>query len=110
MPRSTSGRTGRWRRYTDGATKFGFEKPKHQHEPVVLPFGFPQAIDLLNHASKVPVRVTPFKVNHGSDVPHAMGMVVELLDKKGKPAERICYTADIAYLKICISISLAATF
>lgn len=88
-----------WDQDTDGATKFGFEKPKHQHEPVVLPSGFPQPINLLNHAAKIPVRVTPFKVNHGSDVPHAMGMVVELLDKKGKPAVQIGYTADTAYFE-----------
>jgi tetratricopeptide (TPR) repeat protein/ribonuclease BN (tRNA processing enzyme) len=88
-----------WDQDTDGATKFGFEKPKHQHEPVVMPSGFPQAINLLNHAAKIPVRVTPFKVNHGSDVPHAMGMVMELLDKKGNPAVRVGYTADTGYFE-----------
>jgi tetratricopeptide (TPR) repeat protein/ribonuclease BN (tRNA processing enzyme) len=88
-----------WDQDTDGATKFGFEKPKHQHEPVILPSGFPQAINLLDHPAKIPVRVTPFKVNHGSDVSHAMGMVVELLDKNGKSAVRIGYTADTAYFE-----------
>ena len=88
-----------WDQDTHGATKFGFEKAKHQHEPVLLPSGFPQPINLLEHAAKIPVRVTPVKVNHGSGAPHAMGMVVELLDKKGKPAVRIGYTSDTAYFE-----------
>ncbi len=88
-----------WDQDTDRATKFGFEKPKHQHEPVLMPSGFPQAINLLDHPAKIPVRVTPFKVNHGSDVSHAMGMVIDLLDKKGKPAMQIGYTADTAYFE-----------
>ncbi len=43
----------------------------------------------------------PFKVQHETkgDVPHAMGMVVELLDKKGNTALRIGYTGDTAYFK-----------
>ena len=86
-----------WDQDTGGATKFGFEKPQHQHEPVVMACGFPQPIDLSAHKAKIPVRITPFKVNHGSDVPHAMGMLVELLDKKGKCAMRIGYTGDTAY-------------
>lgn len=84
---------------TSGATKFGFEKPKHQYEPVVLASGFPQPINLLEHKAKIPVRVTPFKVQHGDDVPHAMGMRVELLDDHGKTAVRIGYTADTAYFQ-----------
>ena len=88
-----------WDQDTHGATKFGFKKAKHQHEPVLMPSGFPQPINLLDHAAKIPVRVTPIKVNHGSGAPHAMGMVVELLDKKGKPAVRIGYTSDTAYFK-----------
>jgi Tfp pilus assembly protein PilF/ribonuclease BN (tRNA processing enzyme) len=86
-----------WDQDTNGATKFGFEKPKHRHEPVVLASGFPQPIDLRDHVAKIPVRITPFKVNHGIDVPHAMGMLVELLTKTGKPAMRIGYTADTAH-------------
>jgi Tfp pilus assembly protein PilF/ribonuclease BN (tRNA processing enzyme) len=86
-----------WDQDTDGATKFGFINPEHRHEAVVLPAGFPQAINLMEHPAKLPLRVIPFKVNHGSDVPHAMGMVVELLDKKGKTALRIGYTADTSY-------------
>jgi hypothetical protein len=61
--------------------------------------GFPQPINLLKHKTKIPIQVTPFKVNHGNDVPHAMGMVVELLDENGKPTVRIGYTADTAYFE-----------
>ncbi len=86
-----------WDQDTDGATKFGIAKAPHRHEPVVLPCGFPQPINLRDHATKIPVCITPFKVNHGSDVPHAMGMVVELLDRNGKPSLRIGYTADTGY-------------
>jgi tetratricopeptide (TPR) repeat protein len=86
-----------WDQDTDGATSFGIEKAQHHHEPVVLASGFPQPINLRDHAAKIPVRLTPFKVSHASDVPHAMGMLLELLDKKGKPALRIGYTADTAY-------------
>ncbi len=86
-----------WDQDTGAATKFGFEKPQHQHEPVVMASGFPQPFDLSAHPAKIPVRLTPFKVNHGSDVLHAMGMLVELLDKKGKCAMRIGYTGDTAY-------------
>ena len=88
-----------WDQDTSGATKFGFERPKHQHEPVVLASGFPQPINLLKHPARIPICVTPFKVNHGSDVPHAMGMRVELLDEAGQPAVRIGYTADTAYFE-----------
>lgn len=88
-----------WDQDTDGATKFGFQKPQHQHEPVVMASGFPQPINLLKHSARVPIQVKPFKVNHGNDVPHAMGIVVELLDKKGKPLLRIGYTADTGYFE-----------
>jgi tetratricopeptide (TPR) repeat protein/ribonuclease BN (tRNA processing enzyme) len=86
-----------WDQDTHGATKFLIEAPKHHHEPIVLATGFPQPIHLGKHTAKLPVRITPFKVNHGNDVLHAMGMVVELLDKNGKPALRISYTADTVY-------------
>ncbi|GEP46388.1 tetratricopeptide repeat protein [Brevifollis gellanilyticus] len=88
-----------WDQDTEHATKFAIEKPQHQHPPIVMPSGFPQSVNLAKHDAKVPVRVTPFKVNHGSDVQHAMGMMVELLDKKGKTALRIGYTADTAYFE-----------
>ena len=86
-----------WDEDTSKATSFGIEKPQHHHEPVVLTSGFPQPINLQRHAARIPVRLTPFKVNHGGDVPHAMGMLLELLDKRGKPVLRIGYTADTAY-------------
>jgi len=41
-----------WDQDTDGATKFGIEKPQHHYEPVVLPCGFPQPIDLLGSGKK----------------------------------------------------------
>lgn len=88
-----------WDQDTEHATKFAIEKPQHQHPPIVMPSGFPQSVNLAKHDSKVPVRITPFKVNHGGDVQHAMGMMVELLDKKGKVAVRIGYTADTAYFE-----------
>jgi tetratricopeptide (TPR) repeat protein/ribonuclease BN (tRNA processing enzyme) len=88
-----------WDQDTNGATEFGFVKPEHRHEPVVLAYGFPQPINLNEHAAGIPSRITPFAVNHGNDVPHAMGMVVELLDNEGKPAVRIGYTADTAYFE-----------
>ncbi len=88
-----------WDQDTCGATKFGFEKAQHQLDPILMGSGFPQPLDLAKHPAKIPVRITPFKVNHGSDVPHAMGMMVELLDGKGKPVVRIGYTADTAYFE-----------
>lgn len=88
-----------WDEDTGGATKFGFDKPEHQHPPIVMGSGFPQPFDLSQHAAKVPVRITPFKVNHGSDVPHAMGMMIELLDEKREAVLRIGYTADTAYFE-----------
>lgn len=86
-----------WDQDTDKATKFSFEAPKHLYEPVVLASGFPQAIDLEKHPAKLPLRILPFKVNHGTDVLHAMGVVLELLDVSHKVALRIGYTADTAY-------------
>jgi Tfp pilus assembly protein PilF/ribonuclease BN (tRNA processing enzyme) len=88
-----------WDQDTSGATKFGFERPQHQSEPILMGSGYPQPFDLSIHPAKVPIRITPFKVDHGKDVSHAMGMVVELLDKKRKPALRIGYTADTAYFE-----------
>jgi tetratricopeptide (TPR) repeat protein/ribonuclease BN (tRNA processing enzyme) len=88
-----------WDQDTDGATDFGIEKPRHHHEPVVLACGFPQPIDLRIHPAKIPARVIPFKVSHGNDVPHAMGVVVELINEKSKPAVRIGYTGDTAYFE-----------
>jgi Tfp pilus assembly protein PilF/ribonuclease BN (tRNA processing enzyme) len=86
-----------WDQDTDGATNFGIEKPRHQHEPVVMSCGFPQPINLQEHEAKIPMRLTPFNVRHGKDVPHAMGMVLELLNDKGIPAIKIGYTGDTAY-------------
>lgn len=86
-----------WDQDTDAATSFGIEKPQHHHDPVLLQSGFPQPINLQDHPANIPIRLTPFKVNHGKDVPHAMGMVVELLDDDGEPAMRIGYTADTVY-------------
>ncbi len=88
-----------WDQDTNGATDFGFGKPAHQYEPIVLSSGFPHPINLLGHPSGIPLCITPFKVMHGNDVPHAMGMVVELLDEKGNAAVRIGYTADTAYFE-----------
>jgi Tfp pilus assembly protein PilF/ribonuclease BN (tRNA processing enzyme) len=79
------------------ATKFSIEKPEHQHPPIFLDFGFPQPIDLRKHPEKLPIRVIPFTVKHGVDVPHAMGMVIELLDEKGVTALRIGYTGDTTF-------------
>ncbi|GAA5141894.1 hypothetical protein GCM10023213_26880 [Prosthecobacter algae] len=86
-----------WDEDTSTATKFGFDKPQHQHPPIVMGSGFPQPLHLGEHPAKIPVRITPFKVNHGTDVQHALGMMVELLDNKGKTVLRIGYTADTAY-------------
>jgi tetratricopeptide (TPR) repeat protein/ribonuclease BN (tRNA processing enzyme) len=86
-----------WDQDTAGATSFAFERPKHQHRPVVLASGFPQPINLMKHPSHLPIRVVPFKVNHGGDVPNAMGMVIELLGDDGEPEVRIGYTGDTAY-------------
>jgi len=88
-----------WDEDTDKATKFNIEKPQHRHEAIAFSHGFPQPISFIKHASKIPLRVVPFKVDHGSDVPKAMGMVIELLDKKGKPQLRIGYTADTEYFE-----------
>lgn len=90
-----------WDEDTARATDFGSNVPEHRAEPIVMASGFPHPIDLsgppIPIPARVPVRVTPFKVNHGSDVPRAMGMTIELLDEDGGPALRIGYTADTAY-------------
>jgi tetratricopeptide (TPR) repeat protein len=86
-----------WDQDTDAATQFGFDSPEHQHPPIVMASGYPLPLDLSKHSAKIPVRFTPFKVNHGSDVQHAMGMVIELLDNRGKTTARIGYTADTGY-------------
>jgi ribonuclease BN (tRNA processing enzyme) len=88
-----------WDQDTNNEIKFGITTPAHHYEPIVFPSGYPQPIDLAVHHAKLPIRITPFKVNHGSDVPHAMGMVVELLDNTGKIVLRIGYTADTAYFQ-----------
>jgi hypothetical protein len=66
---------------------------------VALASGFPQAINLPEHPAKIPVRIIPFKVNHASDVSHAMGLVLELLDENGETAIRIGYTSDTGYFE-----------
>lgn len=86
-----------WDEDTGGATKFGIDKPQHHYPPIVMSSGFPLPFDLRKHEAKVPVRIIPFNVKHGNDVPHAMGMVVELLNNDRKTALRIGYTADTAY-------------
>jgi tetratricopeptide (TPR) repeat protein/ribonuclease BN (tRNA processing enzyme) len=91
-----------WDRDTDGATKFPSDTADHRYEPVPLTSALRHPIDLLTeHDRKLPLRILPFKVQHETkgDVPHAMGMVLELLDKKGEPAVRIGYTADTAYFE-----------
>ena len=88
-----------WDQDTSNEIKFGIATPAHHEEPIVFASGYPQPINLADHKARLPVRIIPFKVNHGGDVPHAMGMVVELLDKKGKPVLRIGYTADTAYFE-----------
>ena len=86
-----------WDEDTAKATKFDSEMPQHRHQAVVMGSGFPQPFNLSDHPAKIPLRVRPFKVNHGSDVPHAMGMVVELLDETSNAVLRIGYTADTGY-------------
>ncbi len=86
-----------WDQDSENATKFGSESPQHQFPPIVMPSGFSQPIDLQAHDSKIPLRIIPFKVKHGSDVKHAMGMVIELLGENGETVVRIGYTADTAY-------------
>ena len=88
-----------WDQDTSNEIKFGIATPAHHEEPIVFASGYPQAINLAQHNAKLPVRIIPFKVNHGGDVPHAMGMVLELLDEKGRTALRIGYTADTAYFE-----------
>lgn len=86
-----------WDKDTEHATTFGYGKPMHQHEPLALTEGYPAPFDLRDHPASIPIRVTPFNVEHGSDVPHAMGMVVELIDDAGETALRIGYTGDTEY-------------
>ena len=87
-----------WDEDTSQAKKdFGFEKPKHRHHEVVFSSGYPQPMDLRGHDCEIPILVKPFKVDHGSDVPHAMGFVIELLDDKGGVALRVGYTGDTRY-------------
>ncbi|HEY6154690.1 MAG TPA: MBL fold metallo-hydrolase [Candidatus Udaeobacter sp.] len=82
---------------TQTGTKFGYEAPEHHYEPIVMPSGFPQLVDAAKHPAKLPFRLTPFKVNHGADVAHAMGFVVELLDKRNRCSCRIGYTGDTEF-------------
>jgi tetratricopeptide (TPR) repeat protein/ribonuclease BN (tRNA processing enzyme) len=87
-----------WDQDSNDATKFIIEAPKHLYEPIVMAYGYPQPIDLsCKHQAKLLFRVIPFQVRHGSDVPHAMGFVVELLDLNGRPLLRIGYTGDTGY-------------
>jgi Tfp pilus assembly protein PilF/ribonuclease BN (tRNA processing enzyme) len=86
-----------WDQDSNDATRFGITSPEHQCEPIVLASGFPQPIDLQAHSAKIPVRLIPFKASHSSDVPHAMGVVFELLDADSHAVVRIGYTADTAY-------------
>lgn len=86
-----------WDQDTEHATKLAGQEPQHHEEPIVFPSGYPQPVDLSKHPCGHPLRVKPFKVNHGSDVPHAMGFVVELLDEHGEVASRIGYTGDTGY-------------
>jgi Tfp pilus assembly protein PilF/ribonuclease BN (tRNA processing enzyme) len=85
-----------WDQDTSEATKFAIETPEHRHEPIFLQT-FPSCIKLDEHHTNLPIRVTPFKAKHSGDVLHAMGVLIELLDKKGKPTLRIGYTGDTAY-------------
>jgi hypothetical protein len=64
----------------------------------VFPAGFPQPIDLSKHTAKLPVRIVPFRADHGNDVPNAMGVVIELMNKS-KVALRIGYTGDTAFFE-----------
>jgi Tfp pilus assembly protein PilF/ribonuclease BN (tRNA processing enzyme) len=84
---------------TEASTKFNITKPQHRYATIVFADGFPQPIDLRTAPWSIPVRVIPFKVNHGEDVPRAMGMVLELLNEKGGTALRIGYTGDTAYFE-----------
>ena len=86
-----------WDLDSQNATKFGSESPQHQLPPIVMSSGFPLSFDLRTHVSKIPLKVIPFKVDHGSDVKHAMGMVIELLGDQGETVVRIGYTADTEY-------------
>jgi Tfp pilus assembly protein PilF/ribonuclease BN (tRNA processing enzyme) len=87
-----------WDEDTARATKFSTEHPQHQHTPIAFSTGFPQPFDLSKHKAQLPVRVVSFKVNHSDDVPSAMGMVVELLEKE-KVVLRIGYTGDTEYFE-----------
>jgi tetratricopeptide (TPR) repeat protein len=88
-----------WDQDTNGATSFGNGKPQHRHEPITFSYGFPQPMDLRSHACQIPLRVTPFQVKHSDDVPHAMGMVLELFDEDGNVTLRLGYTADTGYFE-----------
>ena len=91
-----------WDKDTDATTKFTIESPRHRCEPILLTSALHHPIDLQKeHDEKLPFRIIPFKVQHETkgDVPHAMGMVVELLDKKDNTVMRIGYTGDTAYFK-----------
>lgn len=77
-------------------TGFSIDRPKHRHHPVHFCSGFPQPIDLRQHAVRIPVRVIPFCVKHGIDVPNAMGFILELVDEQ-QHVLRIGYTGDTEY-------------
>ncbi len=89
-----------WDKDTEGATRFLFDRTKHRCEPVQLNTALTQPFDLAaHHPQKIPIRITPFKVEHAKDgdVPNAMGMRIELLDDDGQTALTIGYTADTGY-------------
>lgn len=86
-----------WDEETSKATNFGFDKAKHHHTPIIMTAGMPQSINLLEHKECIPFRIVPFKVEHGDEVPSAMGMVLELLDQAGGVVVRIGYTGDTEY-------------
>jgi ribonuclease BN (tRNA processing enzyme) len=86
-----------WDEDSSKATTFAVAKPEHRRAPIIFSLGLQDPIDLGRHAPKLPFRVTPFEARHGKEVPNAVGMVIELLNKNGATALRIGYTADTGY-------------
>lgn len=86
-----------WDENTSHSVKFASGKPRHRLPAITLASGFPQPVNLEEHETRLPLRIIPFKASHGSDVIHAMGFVIELLDEQHQPALRLGYTADTAY-------------
>lgn len=78
---------------------FAAPDPEHRWPPISLSAGRNDKFELSTHDSRLPFTLNSFKVEHGDDVPGALGYVIELIDENNNPAIRIGYTGDTKFFK-----------